>query len=315
MEKCADLIPDYLSFVRGVVDSSDLPLNISRETIQQNRVLKTIASSIENKILKELEDLKNNNRDDYNKFFEAFGMQLKFGVYQDYGMNKDKLKDLIMFYSSNDKKLTTLKEYTERLKDNQKVIYYACGESVDKVDLIPQVDGVKDKGFEVLYCTEYVDEFAIKMLNKYSDLEFKNVCDEALDLDSDEDKQELSKKNEDSKDMFEIMKEAIPTVSEIKFTNKLKNHPVCLSAKGAISVEMEKAMNAIPNNENIKAEKVLEINENHEIVKKLEHPYKTDKEELKKYAKILYAQSLLIEGLTIDNPTEISNLVAEIISK
>ena len=315
MEKCPDLIPDYLSFVKGVVDSPDLPLNISRETIQQNKVLKTIANSIENKILKELENLKDNNREDYNKFFDAFGMQIKFGVYADYGMNKEKLKDYIMFYSSKDKKYTTLKEYTERMDKDQKNIFYACGESVDKVDLLPQVDSVKEKGYEVLYCTDYVDEFAIKMLQKYNDFELKNVCDDNLDLDSKEDKEELNKKNDNSKDMFSIMKEAIPDVKDIRFTNKLKNHPVCLSSAGPISVEMEKAMSAIPNNDQIKAEKILEINENHEIVKKLENLYKKDKEELKKYAKVLYAQSLLIEGLSIENPTEISNLVAEIMAK
>ncbi len=315
MEKCPDLIPDYLSFIKGVVDSPDLPLNISRETIQQNRILATIAKSIENKILKELEDLRDNKREDYIKFFTAFGMQIKFGVYADYGMNKDKLKDLIMFYSSNDKKLITLKEYSDRVKKDQKVIYYACGESVDKVDLIPQVDAVKNKGYEVLYCTDYVDEFAIKMLNKYNDLELKNVCDQDIDLDSEEEKEELKKKNDDSKKMFDLMKEAIPEVKEIRFTNKLKNHPVCLSTIGPVSVEMEKAMNAIPNDQNIKAEKILEINENHGIVKKLESLYKKDKDALKNYAKVLYAQSLLIEGLSIENPTEISNLIADIMAK
>ena len=315
MEKCSDLVPDYLSFIKGVVDSSDLPLNISRETIQQNRVLKTIANSIEGKVLKELEELKNNNREDYIKFFTAFGMQLKFGAYQDYGMNKDKIKDLLMFYSSNDKKLTTFKEYVDRIKENQNKIYYACGESVDKVDLLPQVEAVKDKGYEVLYCTDYVDEFALKMINKYNELEFINVCDDNLDIESSEEKEELTKKNESCKDMFEVMKEAIGEVKDIKFTNKLKNHPVCLSSKGAVTVEMEKAMNAIPGNEQVKAEKVLEINENHEIVNKLKELYENDKEELKKYAKILYAQSLLIEGLPIENPTEISNLVAQVMSK
>lgn len=314
MEKCPDLVPDYLSFIKGVVDSPDLPLNISRETIQQNRVLKTIANSIEGKILKELENLRDNKREEYNKFFEAFGMQLKYGVYADYGLNKDKIKDLIMFASSKDKKLTTLKEYFDRMKKDQNIIYYACGESVDKVDLLPQVDAVKEKGFEVLYCTDYVDEFAIKMLQKYNDKELKNVCEENLELDSKEEKEELDKKNESSKEMFELMKEAIPEVKDIRFTNKLKNHPVCLSSVGPVSVEMEKAFNAVPG-ENIKAEKILEINENHDIVKKLEGLYKKDKDALKDYAKVLYAQSLLIEGLSIENPTEISNLIVDIMSK
>ena len=314
MEKCPELVPDYLSFIKGVVDSPDLPLNISRETIQQNKVLNTIANSIENKIIKELENLRDNKRDDYNKFYEAFGMQLKYGVYSDYGMHKEKLQDLIMFASSKDKKLSTLKEYTERMKKDQNIIYYACGESVDKVDLLPQVDAVKEKGYEVLYCTDYVDEFAIKMLQKYNDKELKNVCDDNLELDTKEEKEELNKKNEDSKEMFNIMKEAIPEVKDIRFTNKLKNHPVCLSSAGPVSVEMEKAFGAIPG-ESVKAEKILEINENHEIVKKLEGLYKNDKESLKKYAKVLYAQSLLIEGLSIDNPTEISNLIVDIMSK
>ncbi|MBE6160857.1 MAG: molecular chaperone HtpG [Firmicutes bacterium] len=315
MEKCQDLVPDYFSFLKGVVDSSDLPLNISRETIQQNRVLKTIAKSLETKILKELENMRDNEREDYNKFYEAFGMQLKYGVYADYGMNKDKLQDLIMFVSSNDKKLTTLKEYVERMNVDQKEIYYACGESVDKIDLIPQVDAVKSKGFEVLYCKDYVDEFAIKMLGKYADKDFKNVCDDRLELDSKEETEKLNKKNEESKDMFNIMKEAIPEVKDIKFTNKLNNHPVCLSSAGEITVEMEKAMNAIPGVDNVKAEKILEINENHDIASKLAKLYNEDKDALKDYAKILYAQARLIEGLSIENPTEISNLITSIISK
>ena len=315
MEKCSDLVPDYLSFLKGVVDSSDLPLNISRETIQQNRVLKTIAKSLETKVLKELENMRDNEREEYDKFYEAFGMQLKYGVYADYGMNKDKLQDLIMFVSSNDKKLTTLKEYVERVKENQKDIYYACGESVDKIDLIPQVDAVKSKGFEVLYCKDYVDEFAIKMLGKYNDKDFKNVCDDRLELDSKEETEKLNKKNEESKDMFAIMKEAIPEVKDIKFTNKLNNHPVCLSSAGEITVEMEKAMSAIPGVDNVKAEKVLEINENHDIANKLDKLYNEDKDALKDYAKILYAQARLIEGLSIENPTEISNLITNIISK
>ena len=246
MEKCPDLVPDYLSFIKGVVDSSDLPLNISRETIQQNRILATISKNIETKVLKELEDMQKNAREDYIKFYNAFGMQLKYGVYNDYGMNKDKLKDLLMFHSSKDKQFVTLKEYTERMEKEQKNIYYACGETVDKVDLIPQVEAVKNKGYEVLYCTDYVDEFAIKMLNKYADKEFKNVCTDSLELDSEKEIEKLKKKNEKSKDMFNIMKEAIPEIKDIRFTNKLSNHPVCLSSAGEISVEMEKALNSMP---------------------------------------------------------------------
>lgn len=315
MEKCPDLVPDYLSFIKGVVDSSDLPLNISRETIQQNRILATISKNIEAKVLKELEDMQKNAREDYIKFYNAFGMQLKYGVYNDYGMNKDKLKDLLMFHSSKDKQFVTLKEYTERMEKEQKNIYYACGETVDKVDLIPQVEAVKNKGYEVLYCTDYVDEFAIKMLNKYADKEFKNVCTDSLELDSEEEIEKLKKKNEKSKDMFNIMKEAIPEIKDIRFTNKLSNHPVCLSSAGEISVEMEKALNSMPIDNKINAEKVLEINEKHKIAKKLNELYKEDKKTLKKYAKVLYAQARLIEGLSIENPTEISNLMTEIMSK
>lgn len=315
MEKCPDLVPDYLSFIKGVVDSSDLPLNISRETIQQNRILATISKNIETKVLKELEDMQKNAREDYIKFYNAFGMQLKYGVYNDYGMNKDKLKDLLMFHSSKDKQFVTLKEYTERMEKEQKNIYYACGETVDKVDLIPQVEAVKNKGYEVLYCTDYVDEFAIKMLNKYADKEFKNVCTDSLELDSEEEIEKLKKKNEKSKDMFNIMKEAIPEIKDIRFTNKLSNHPVCLSSAGEISVEMEKALNSMPIDNKINAKKVLEINEKHKIAKKLNELYKEDKKTLKKYAKVLYAQARLIEGLSIENPTEISNLMTEIMSK
>jgi molecular chaperone HtpG len=315
MEKCADLVPDYLSFVKGVVDSPDLPLNISRETIQQDRVLKTIANSIESKIKNELTDMLNNHREDYDKFFTAFGMQLKYGVYNNYGMDKDKIQDLIMFYSSKDQKYTTLKEYVTRMIEGQKDIYYACGESASKALKLPQVEALMDKGYEVLLCCDYVDEFALKTINKYADKELKNVGDESLDIGSQEEQDALKKNNDEAADMFKIMKEAVPEVKEIKFTNKLTKHPVCLSAAGAISVEMEKAMNAIPNDGNIKAEKVLEINENHEIAKKLKELYQTDKEKLKDYAKVLYAESLLIEGLSVENPTEISNLIVDMISK
>ena len=289
MEKCADLLPDYYSFVKGVVDSPDLSLNISRETLQQNRILKTIAKSIESKIKAELERLLNNDREAYNKFYKEFGMQLKYGVYNNFGMDKD--------------------------KESQKEIYYACGESVAKIDLLPQVEAVKDKGYEILYCTEYVDEFTIMTLRKYKDFEFKNVCNDSIDLDTKEEKEELAKKNDNAKDMFKTMAEAVSEVKSIRFTNKLKNHPVCLSSDGEISVEMEKAMNAMPFDNEVKAGKVLEINENHPIAKKLENLYNTDKEELKNMTKVLYAQARLIEGLSIENPTEISNLICEYLSK
>lgn len=314
MEKCADLLPDYFSFVKGVVDSPDLTLNISRETLQQNRILKTIENSIEGKIKKELEDLRDNKREEYEKFFKAFGIQIKYGVYNNYGMDKDKLKDLMLFTSSLDKKMVTLKEYKDRIKDGQKAIYFACGETVDKIDKMPKVEALKDK-FEVLYCTEYVDEFALKILGKYDDLDIVNIASDEVDIDTEEEKENLKKDNEAAKDMFSLMKEAIPEVKEIRFTNKLKNHPVALASEGAITIEMEKALNAIPNNDNIKATKVLEINELHDIAKKIKDLYENDKDALKNYAKVLYAFARLIEGLSIDDPTEISNLICEYLSK
>ena len=314
MEKCADLLPDYFSFVKGVVDSPDLTLNISRETLQQNRILKTIENSIEGKIKKELEDLRDNKREEYEKFFKAFGIQIKYGVYNNYGMDKDKLKDLMLFTSSLDKKMVTLKEYKDRIKDGQKAIYFACGETVDKIDKMPKFEALKDK-FEVLYCTEYVDEFALKILGKYDDLDIVNIASDEVDIDTEEEKENLKKDNEAAKDMFSLMKEAIPEVKEIRFTNKLKNHPVALASEGAITIEMEKALNAIPNNDNIKATKVLEINESHDIAKKIKDLYENDKDALKNYAKVLYAFARLIEGLSIDDPTEISNLICEYLSK
>lgn len=314
-DKCSDLLPDYFSFVKGVVDSPDLSLNISRETLQQNRILKTIANSIESKIKKELETMRDEDRAKYEKFYTAFGMQIKYAVYNNYGMDKDKVKDLVMFISSNDKKYTTLKEYVSRMKDDQKDIFYACGESVDKIDLLPQVEAAKEKGYEILYCTEYVDEFALMTLRSYEEKEFKNVCSENANLETEEEKKELEEKNTEAKEMFTFMQEAIPDVKAIKFTNKLKNHPVCLSSEGDISVEMEKTMKNMPFDNGVTANKVLEINENHEIAKKIKDLYANNKEELKNYTKILYAEARLIEGLSIENPTEISNLICEYLAK
>ena len=314
-DKCSDLLPDYFSFVKGVVDSPDLSLNISRETLQQNRILKTIANSIESKIKKELETMRDEDRAKYEKFYTAFGMQIKYAVYNNYGMDKDKVKDLVMFISSNDKKYTTLKEYVSRMKDDQKDIFYACGETVDKIDLLPQVEAAKEKGYEILYCTEHVDEFALMTLRSYEEKEFKNVCSENANLETEEEKKELEEKNTEAKEMFTFMQEAIPDVKAIKFTNKLKNHPVCLSSEGDISVEMEKTMKNMPFDNGVTANKVLEINENHEIAKKIKDLYANNKEELKNYTKILYAEARLIEGLSIENPTEISNLICEYLAK
>ena len=313
MEKCADLVPDYFSFVKGVVDSPDLTLNISRETLQQNRVLKTIASAIEKRIKKELTDMRDNNEEDYLKFYKDFGMQLKIGVYSNYGMNKDKIQDLLMFYSSTKEKLVSLSDYCSRNKD-YKDIYYACGETTSKIDMLPQVESLKSKDKEILYCTEYVDEFVFKTLMKFDDKEFKNVCSDAIENDTEESK-ELDKLNKKSKDMFNVIKDEIG-VSEVKFTNKLSSHhAVCLSNKGDVSIEMEKVMKEMPIDNGVEAEKVLEINESHPIADKLKDLYKNDKDELKEYAKILYAQARLIEGLPIDNPTEISNLICDLMAK
>lgn len=316
MEKCEELLPDYFSFVRGLVDSQDLSLNISREMLQQDRSLKIIAKNIENKIKTELEGMLKNNRSEYEKLFENFGMQLKFGTYDNYGANKDKLKDLLIFYSSTEKKQVTLKEYVDRMKEGQKAIYYASGESIDKIDMLPQVELVKEKGFEILYLKDDIDEFVFHVLTQYDDKTFQNICAENIDLDTEEEKEKLKKENDQAKAMFDVMKEAIDgEVENIRFTHRLKNHPVCLTTEGAISIEMQKVLNQMPNENNVNARKILEINENHPIVNKLKGLYESDKEELKKYTKILYSQARLIEGLGIDNPTEISNLICDLISK
>ncbi len=316
MEKCEDLLPDYFGFVKGLVDSEDLSLNISREMLQHDRQLRVIAKNIENKIKSELEKMLKDDREKYEQFFKNFGLQLKYGTYSDYGVNKDKLQDLLLFYSSTEKKLVTLKEYVGRMKEDQKVIYYASGETVDKVDLLPQVELLKDKGYEVLYLTDNVDEFVLQVLMNYDGKTFQNACSENLDLDSEEEKEELKKANEDNKAMFDSMKEALNNeVQAVRFTHRLKNHPVCLTSEGVISVEMEKTLNAMPNNQGIKAQTVLEINEKHPIANKLKELYNEDKEKLQQYTKVLYAQARLIEGLNIENPTEISNLVCEIMAK
>ena len=314
MEKCGDILPDYFSFVKGLVDTPDVSLNISREILQQDAQIKIIAKSIESKIKKELESMLEEDREKYEEFFKTFGINIKFGIYNGFGQNNDNLKDLLLFYSSKEKKLVTLKEYTERMKENQDKIYYACGQSIDKIDLLPQIENLKDKDYEILYLTDYVDEFTLQVLQKYNEKTFANVASENVDIDSEEEKKELEKANDDNKDMFDLMTKTL-NIKGVRFTKKLKNHPVCLTSEGNVSVEMEKVINAMPTDEQITAEKVLEINENHPIVKKLQTLYKKDKDELEKYTKILYAQARLIEGLPIDNPTEISNMVCELISK
>ena len=314
MDKCSDLLPDYFSFIKGVIDTEDIPLNISRETLQDNKNIKLIAKSIESKIKKELLSMLSDERDKYEEFYKAFGMGLKFGIYNDYGINKDKLSDLVMFYSSKDKKLTTLKEYTERMKEGQESIYYACGESVDKIDMMPQVESVKDK-YEVLYLTEYVDEFSIITLAEYEGKKFVNVSSENTDISTEEEKKHINEINDNNKDMLSSMKDLLgDSVKEVKFTSKLKNHPVCLTTEGEVSTSMEKVINSMPTGEKIKASEVLEINSNHKIADKLKELYKDNKEEFEKYTKVIYFEARLIEGLPIDNPTEMSNLMCDIMA-
>lgn len=316
MDKCSDLLPDHFSFVKGLVDSEDLSLNISRETLQHDGQLKLIAKTIEKKIKNELTKMLNNERETYEEFFKTFGMQLKFGVYNSYGMFKDELKDLLMFVSSNEKKYVTLAEYVARLKDGQDKIYYACGETVEKIEMLPQIEAVKDKGIEVLYLTEYVDEFCLKMLNEYDGKTFQNICDEKLDLDTEEEKTELKEKNEESKDMLSFIKDSLDgSVSDVRFTNKLKNYAVCLTSEGGISLEMEKVLNSMPNDNKVKAEVVLEISASHPIAEKLASLYENDKEALKDYAKLLYAQGCLISGVSIKDPAELSKLISDLMVK
>lgn len=315
MEKCADLLPDYFSFVKGVVDSEDLSLNISREVLQESHNLKLIAKNIESKIRKELEEMLKNDRESYISFFKTFGVQLKYGVYNNFGADKDKLKDLIMFYSAKEEKLITLKEYVDNMKEGQEKIYYAAGASIKKIDSMPNVEQVKDHDFDILYLTDYVDEFAITAIQEYDGKKFANVENEDLNLETEEEKEATKKANEDNSELLKHMKEEIGEVSEVKFSNKLKKHPVCLTTKGDVSIEMQKVFDAMPNDMGIKAEKVLEINEKHKIAEKLKNLYENDKEEFDKYTKILYAEAKMIAGLPIDNPTEISTLICEVISK
>ncbi len=312
MEKCKDLLPDHFSFVRGLVDSSDLSLNISRETLQQDRQLKIIAKALEKKIASELSKMLDKERENYEKFFAAFGNQLKWGIYSSYGINKQLLQDLILFKSSFEGKYTTLKEYVARMGEEQSKIYYATGENAEKISLLPQVESVISHGYEVLYLTDDVDEFALQMLHTYSEKEFLNVCKENLDLATDEEKQKLESENKSAEEMFNFIKESLgDNVTKVRFTNTLKNHPVSLSSEGAVSMGMEKILNNMPGNENgtVKAELVLEINLEHPISAKIKELFDTDKEKLATYSKILYAQARLVSGMNIENPSEISNLI------
>ncbi len=316
MEKCADLLPDYFSFVKGLVDSQDLSLNISREMLQHDRQLKIIASRLEKKIKSELLSMQQNDREKYDAFFKNFGLQLKFGVYNDYGTHKDLLKDLLEFESSTEKKLVTLKEYVERMKEDQKFIYYACGDTVEKIDRLPQTELVKDKGYEILYLTENVDEFALKVLHEFDGKEFKSVSAGDLGFEETEAQtKEDEAQEKESQALFTFMGEALSgKVKAVRASKRLKSHPVCLSSDGELSLEMEKVLNAMPTDEKVKAERVLEINEGHPIFATLTHLYETDKEKLKDYAALLYDQALLIEGFPIEDPVAYSNLVCSLMA-
>lgn len=314
MDKCSDLLPDYFSFVKGIVDSADLSLNISREILQQDYQLKIIAKAIDKKIKNELKKMLSNDRDKYEKFFETFGVQLKWGLYANYGADKDSLKDFILFKSSKDDKYVTLKEYVESMAEGQDTIYYACGESAEKIALLPQAEAVKAKGYDVLCFTDDVDEFAIQMLMEYDGRKFANICKDELNLNSEEEKKALDEKNEASKDMLEEMKSYLDgEVSSVKFTNSIGNHAVCLSAEGYVSLEMAKVLSQMPGgNQGMKAQLVLEINSEHKLAEKLFELFANDRDKLKAYTKILYNQARLISGLQVENPTEFADMVTDL---
>lgn len=310
MEKCSELLPDYFGFVKGIVDSQDLSLNISREMLQHDRQLSRIAKNIKTKIKNELESMMKNDRESYEKFYKSFGRQLKYGVYDDFGMNKDELKDLLMFYSSKEKKMVSLAEYVERMAEDQKYIYYAVGESNERIEKMPQTEMVLDKGYEILYFTEDVDEFAIKMLMNYNEKEFKSVSSGDLGIESEE---ENKKENEENKGIFEAMKDALgEKISAVKASSRLKNYPVCLSSEGEVSIEMEKILSAMPNNQGVKAQKVLEVNTNHEVFNSLKDALENDKDKFNLYTKLLYNQALLVEGLSIEDPVDFTNDICKL---
>ena len=317
MEKCADLLPDYFSFVKGLVDSQDLSLNISREMLQHDRQLKAIAQLLEKKIKSELLEMQSKDREKYLEFFKNFGLQLKYGLYDGFGANKDKLKDLVMFYSSKEKALVTLSEYVSRMKPDDKFIYYACGESIDKIDKLPQTELLKDKGYEILYMTDDIDEFAVQILHEFDGKEFKSVSAEDLEIEETaEEKEKAEKQAEESKDMLEAMKDALDgKVAEVRLSQRLKSHPVCLTTKGGLSIEMEKVLNAMPMDQKVKSERVLEINAGHPVLETLKKSYEADKDSIKMYAELLYNQALLIEGLPVEDPVAFSNSICELMTK
>ena len=317
MDKCPDLLPDYFSFVKGLVDSQDLSLNISREMLQHDRQLRAIAQRLEKKIKSELLSMLKTDREKYISFFKNFGLQLKYGLYDSFGANKETLKDLLMFYSSTEKALVTLSEYVSRMKHEQKYIYYASGETVEQIDRLPQTELLKEKGYEILYLTDSIDEFALQVMREFDEKQFKSVSGEDLDIEeSKEEKEAAEKQAEESKDLLEFMKESLDgKVSEVKLSHRLKSHPVCLTSKGGLSIEMEKVVNAMPTDEKVQAERVLEINAKHPVLEKLKKEYDTDKDTVKKYTALLYDQARLIEGLPIEDPVEFSNAVCELMTK
>ncbi|HNT02524.1 MAG TPA: molecular chaperone HtpG [Bacillota bacterium] len=313
MNKCPDLLPDYFSFVKGLADSEDLSLNISREILQHDRQLKLIAKNIKNKIKSELENLLKTERDKYEEFYKAFGRQLKYGIYSEFGSNKETLQDLLMFYSSKEKKMVTLDEYVSRMSEEQRYIYYATGESNERIEKLPQAELVSDKGYEILYFTDDVDEFSIKMLMTYKDKEFRSVSGSDLGIEAEEKKNLSESEEKDSKELFEHMKSILSgKVKDVRASVRLKNHPVCLSNEGELSIEMEKVLNSMPNSPGIKADKILEINTDHEVFKSLKEAFEKDKEKLNLYTNLLYNQALLIEGLPIGDPVEFTNNICKI---
>ncbi|MEC1447933.1 molecular chaperone HtpG [Bacillus haynesii] len=315
MEKCPDLLPDHFSFVKGMVDSEDLSLNISREMLQHDRQLKLIAKNISKKIKNELKSLLKNDREKYESFYQSFGRQLKFGVYNDFGAHKDLLKDLLLFYSSKEKKLVTLDEYVSRMPEDQKYIYYASGESYDRIEKLPQTELVSEKGYEILYFTEDIDEFSIKMLASYQEKEFKSVSSGDLGIESDDEQNQSDGDDNQYKDLFEEMKKTLDgKVKSVRASKRLKTHSVCLAADGEVTIEMEKILNAMPDNQHVKADKALEINTNHEVFKTLQDAFENDKDKFKLYTGILYNQALLIEGLPIEDPVEFTNDICKVMA-
>ncbi|HWO75257.1 MAG TPA: molecular chaperone HtpG [Bacillus sp. (in: firmicutes)] len=313
MNKCPDLLPDYFSFVKGMVDSEDLSLNISREMLQHDRQLKLIAKNINKKIKNELQSLLKNDREKYQKFFESFGRQLKFGVYNDFGVNKETLQDLLLFYSSKERKLVTLDEYVSRMPEDQKYIYYASGESIERIEKLPQTELVTEKGYEILYFTEDIDEFAVKMIMTYKDKEFKSVSSGDLGIDSEEQSTKADHEQNQNKELFDFMKKVLTDkVKDVRASKRLKTHPVCLSTDGEVTIEMEKILNSMPVDQKVKAEKILELNTSHEVFESLKQAFESDKEKLDLYTKVLYNQALLIEGLPIEDPVSFTNDLCKI---